>query len=367
MFLKSLHILNFKNYGEAFLSFSEKFILLNGDNGSGKTNLLDAIYFLCLCKSYFTRQDSLLPHSGSTFFRLDGTFRMEEKDCAITCKYRDGRKEFYRNDVLYNRLSDHIGLIPAVMIAPDDTQMISGPPDLRRRFLDAAMAQTDPAYLHSLLQYNKILMQRNSLLKKAAAEDKPDLTLVQVLNSQLAAEGNRIYTARKSYIEIFRGIFQELYVELSDSRDAVEIRHVSQLEGNDHLHLLMHTLRDDLRAGRTTTGIHRDDLELTLDGRPLRERGSQGQIKSCLLALKLAQFRMILNLKQKNPVLLLDDIFEKLDRNRLEKLFSILHTDAFTQVFLTDADADRSRDLCASHVHNFSTFLVRDGKIEYIC
>lgn len=342
MFLTSLKLLNFKNYRQAAFEFTRKFVLINGPNGSGKTNLIDAIYYLCLCRSYFTRSDNLSPRHGENFFRLDGDFRNAD-EFTITCKFQNNKKEFFKNNAVYDRLSDHIGLIPVVMIAPDDIAIINDGSEERRRFLDAALSQHNHEYLRQLIIYNKVLQQRNAALKRFYEERRMDDALLGVLNHQLATAGNVIYEIRKDYIAGFTEIFKKHYLAISGQTEIPGIVYESQLHEGDQLHLLLHNVKTDLEAQRTTFGIHKDDLVFSLDAFLLRDTGSQGQIKSFLIALKLAQFEMIRNATGKQPVLLLDDVFEKLDKNRLHVLFNMLTSSEFGQIFITDADEERSR------------------------
>ncbi|MEZ5014200.1 MAG: DNA replication and repair protein RecF [Chitinophagales bacterium] len=314
-----------------------RFQLITGPNGSGKTNLLDAIYYLGLCRSYFTRSDASVLYTGSDWFRLDGLLAEEGEEVLITCKYRPGTKEFLKNEIPYEKLSDHIGFIPVVMIAPDDTDIIRGGSELRRRFLDAAIAQSDPEYLRQLMTYNKVLAQRNALLKSAG-----DQAVLSILNAQLSGPGDHIHATRKKYLEQFTPICSGLYAQISGGKEVPSIAYSSGLEEADMTALLKKHAFADREAGRSTAGIHRDDLQFQLDVKALKEFGSQGQVKSFLIALKLAQFQLMAQNGMRKPILLLDDIFEKLDAARLDILFSILRTEDFGQVFITDADPDRS-------------------------
>lgn len=341
MFLTSLKLLNFKNYRQAAFEFNKKFVLINGPNGSGKTNLIDAVYYLCLCRSYFTRSDNLSPRHGENFFRLDGDFTNGEK-FTVTCKFQNAKKEFFLDQVVYEKLSDHIGRIPVVMVAPDDIGIINDGSEERRRFLDAAISQYDHTYLRALIIYNRVLQQRNAALKRFFDERRIDEALLGVLNHQLSAAGDEIHRSRKTYINRFVEIFNKYYLLISGQKEVPEIKYDSQLHVSGLLHLLLHNVKVDLEAERTTFGPHKDDLVFSLDGFLLKETGSQGQIKSFLIALKLAQSEMIRNATGKLPVLLLDDIFEKLDKTRLHVLFSMLTSEGFGQIFITDADEERS-------------------------
>ncbi|MBC8046445.1 MAG: DNA replication and repair protein RecF, partial [Fimbriimonadaceae bacterium] len=302
--------MNYKNYRNIEIVFDHPFILINGDNGAGKTNLIDAVHYLCICKSYFTRQDDVIVHHKENFFRLDGDFDSGEENFSITCKYqKDKKKEFFKNDLLYDKLSEHVGLIPVVMIAPGDIEIINGGSEERRRFIDAAIAQIDHAYLRFVIEYNKILAQRNSLLKQFYLNGRNDDTLMNVLNNQLAERGNKIYARRKKFIDDFKADFITLYKLFSSDAEHPDLKYESQLTEHDHLNLLLHSKKQDAESQRTTFGIHKDDLKFSVDSFALKESGSQGQIKSFLIALKLVLAKMMYNTTQKKPILLLDDVF----------------------------------------------------------
>lgn len=364
MFLTNINILNYKNYNSVSASFEHKFNLVNGLNGSGKTNLIDAIYYLCLCKSYFTRSDNEVVKQGESYFRLDGNFSSDISNDLITAKFTAQKKEFFRNNNLYDRLSDHIGLFPVVMIAPDDIGIINDGSEERRRFLDTAIAQVDREYLQKLIIYNKLIQQRNIVLKNYGVTGKLDRTLINVLNNQIAGESDFIFRGRKNYLASFSDIFSQLYYLISGEKENAFIEYQSQLDESDHLHLLMNTLKDDMQAQRTTTGIHKDELRLLVNEFPVRDKGSQGQIKSFLIALKLAQYKMMLMLSQKRSILLLDDIFEKLDKKRLEVLFHILEDDDYSQIFITDADERRSVEFFEEHIEQFGHFHIDNNIIH---
>ncbi|MFI5171782.1 MAG: DNA replication/repair protein RecF [Chitinophagales bacterium] len=363
MFLTSINILNYKNYSNAAVSFTNKFNLINGLNGSGKTNLIDAIYYLCLCKSYFTRSDADVMKHDENYFRLDGNFISGDQKDLITAKFTVPKKEFFRNNLVYERLSDHIGSFPVVMIAPDDIAIINDGSEERRRFLDTAIAQVNHIYLQRLILYNKILQQRNIVLKNYGLTGKLDRTLINVLNNQLAVESEFIYHERKKYLAEFSIAFSELYHLISGEQEAGVIEYQSQLDEHDHLHLLLNSLKEDTHAQRTTTGMHKDDLRLLVNGFPVREIGSQGQIKSFLIAMKLTQYSRMLALTGKRSILLLDDIFEKLDKKRLEVLFGILNDDAYAQIFMTDADEHRSLEFFEEHIEEFGHFKIDNNLI----
>lgn len=366
MLLRSIRLLHYKNYASAQAEFHHTFNLINGRNGGGKTNLIDAIHYLCLCRSYFTRSDAQVMQHGASFFRLDGDFVVDGKPASVTVKYQSGKKEVLRNDVPYDRLADHIGMLPVAMIAPDDIAIINDGSEERRRFLDSAIAQVNRDYLQRLIRYNKILAQRNALFKQALQGIKPDATVIGILNHQLAEDGNAIHAQRSAYLETFIPVFRSIYTRVAGGEEEADITYQSQLRDQDHLHLLMTSERDDRAAGRTTTGIHKDDLLLQVKGHPVRETGSQGQIKSFLIALKLAQCKRMQAIDGKDSILLLDDIFEKLDKQRLEVLFTMLQEDTFGQIFITDADTQRSMQFCKDHLHDFGHYSVTDAVINYL-
>ncbi|MBC8173447.1 MAG: DNA replication and repair protein RecF [Chitinophagales bacterium] len=364
MYLRSLKLINYKNYRQSEAHFKKPFVLINGDNGSGKTNLIDAVYYLCICKSYFARQNNLLVRHGQDFFRLDGTFNTDADDIVITCKYQtDKKKEFLKNNAVYDRLSEHVGLIPVVMIAPDDIEIIHDGSEERRKFLDTAIAQSDRVYLQRLILYNKILMQRNALFRKMAEDGRRDHTLINALNHQLSEHGDFIYAERKKFVMTFTQTFTKMYQLLSDEKERPSVTYQSALAEQKHLQLLTDSLEKDIDAQRTTTGIHRDDLKFEIDQYPLKETGSQGQIKSFLIAMKLAQCSMITAATNKKPLLLLDDIFEKLDKKRLHILFKMLKGNDFSQVFITDADEKRSVNYFEESNVEYDHLQVKNGEI----
>ena len=364
MLLRRINLLNYKNYGTVSVAFDHKFNLINGLNGSGKTNLMDSIYYLCLCKSYFTRSDNNVVKHDSPYFRIDGFFDVSGKETQITCKFTGAKKEFFKDNVQYDRLADHIGLIPVVMIAPDDIAIINSGSEERRRFVDTAIAQLNPEYLSRLIHYNKVLQQRNAVLKHYVNTGNLDNTLVEVFDKQLAGDGDYIYNERKLYLDRFADVFSAHYRKISGDNESCSIVYVSQLHDDNLMALLKTSLRDDLAAGRTTMGIHKDDLKLFVKGYPVRDTGSQGQIKSFLIAMKIAQCKLMEQLQQKKSIMLLDDVFEKLDKERLAVLFEIFAEPSFEQIFITDADEKRGWDFCNAQFGEFGHFRVSDNNIE---
>lgn len=363
--LQSVKILHYKNYKETACVFTQKFNLINGENGSGKTNLVDAIYYLCMCKSYFTRSDSDAVLKGSDFFRLEGVFDVDSEHSEIICKYMDARKkEFLRNKIVYTKLSDHIGRYPVVMIAPGDIDIVVRTSEERRRFLDITLAQINKEYLDNLMRYNKVLLQRNALLKQLNEGSGSDRVLLNVLNAQLTKSGTAVHLERNSLLERFIPTFNKLFGLISMHYDTPSIHYQSQLTGVDFGKLLIETEAMDIHGQRTTQGIHRDDLVFTLNNMPLKETASQGQLKSFLISLKLTQYHLIAEQTGTRPLLLLDDIFEKLDKKRLEALFLLLNTEIFTQIFITDADTERSNKILQELEIKYAQFTVCNGQIS---
>ncbi len=363
MFLRSLQLLHYKNYSAARVAFSQKFTLVNGRNGSGKTNLIDAVHYLCLCKSYFTRSDAQVMQHENDFFRIDGSVEFADRTLDITCKYQFAKKEVLKNGVAYDRISDHVGLIPVAMIAPDDIAIINDGSDERRRFLDQAIAQLNGVYLQRLMHYNRVLAQRNALLRQAATGLQPDKTVVGSLNALLAADGAYIFEERKAWIARFTPVFCHLYDQIAGGSESVGIQYVSQLEHQSLATLLEESAREDFASGRTSAGIHKDDILLSVKGHPVRETGSQGQIKSFLISLKLAQCLLMQEQTGRKSILLLDDIFEKLDKHRLEVIFTILQEPAFGQIIITDADTTRSMQFCREQLNTFGHIEVSDAVV----
>lgn len=333
----------------------------------GKTNLLDAIYYLCVCKSYFPVPDLAIARHGSGFFRLEGSFYKEEKKEEIVCKNElRKRKTFARNGKNYRRLSDHIGLLPVVMIAPDDTQLVTGGSEERRRLLDQSLSQLDKIYLQQLLQYNKILSQRNALLKRFAEHNYFDATLLQTYDEQLLEPAQYLYGKRAEWIEQLQALFQEYYAGISKGQEKVRIQYQSKLLETPFAELLENAREKDRHLERSTVGPHRDNLLLYIDGYQLKRYASQGQLKSVVLALRLAQYALLQQQSQTPPILLLDDIFDKLDAHRVEQLLSLLLGRQFGQVFITDTHEQRVLDMAQQFAEDYRLFRVEDGEVEVL-
>lgn len=315
-----------------------------GNNGVGKTNLLDAIHYLCFTRSYFSRTDTSTTQQGKNGFRLEGQFALNDKPEKAVCILREtGKKEFSVNDQLYDKFSQHIGRYPCVVIAPDDAVLITGGSEERRKFLDALLSQVDPAYLQSLIVYTKVLQQRNSLLKAFAESGNRNLALLDVLDQQLIKPGNYIFDKRKAFLISFLPIVKHLYLDIAKQQEDINLVYESELIQASFEELLAATRQKDCMIQRTTAGIHRDNIEISLSNQPFRSIASQGQRKSLLFALKLAEMEVLKKEKGFAPLLLLDDVFEKLDEERIGSLLHKVCIENEGQVFITDTHADRLR------------------------
>lgn len=340
--LRDIGLTSFRNYQRRDFSFPARVSAICGPNGTGKTNLLDAIHYLSFTKSYFTRPDGASVGHGESGFRIQGHWMKGLQDIETVCILREnGRKEFRVDDEPLVRFSEHIGHLPAVFIAPDDIALVNGPPEERRRFIDTVLSQVSPEYLQTLIRYNRILQQRNSYLKELARDPGQSSSLLDVYDEQLSREGTRIHALRKSFLLDFIPRVLDLCLRISGREEALDVAYASQLDEAPMLERLLEGRKLDLVMQRTRTGIHRDELELSLDGRPLRQTASQGQRKSLLFALKLAEYEHIRQEKGFPPVLLLDDIFEKLDGSRMQNLLTWVCRDSPGQVFLTDTHPER--------------------------
>jgi DNA replication and repair protein RecF len=365
MYLQQLSVINFKNYTEAELNFSEGVNAFTGNNGAGKTNLLDAIHYLSLCKSYFNPIDSQQIKQGADFFIINGTFNKNESKEAIACGVkRNQKKQFKRNKKDYQRLADHIGLFPLVMVSPYDISIIIEGSEERRKFIDNVISQTDNHYLDELIVYNKVLINRNALLKRIADTGRYDPELLAVFDEQLIASGSRIFEKRKAFMENFTVIFNKHYQFLSEDAEQVDLVYESQLLQDNFASLLKKSTERDRALERTTTGIHKDELQFAIHGMPMKKFGSQGQQKSFLIALKLAQYSFLYQQKGFKPLLLLDDIFDKLDDNRVTKLMQMVSNNDFGQVFITDTSAGKVENIFSSIGVELKLFKVTGGEID---
>jgi len=366
MWLKQLTVLNFKNYSESTLTFIPEVNAFTGPNGAGKTNLLDAIHYLSLCKSYFNPVDSQHIKSSEEYFMVQGDFDRDEQSDVIFCSLKKNqKKQFKRNKKEYTRLADHIGQFPLVMISPNDNSIVMEGSEERRKFVDNVISQTDNRYLDTLINYNRVLLQRNNLLKNIKEKGVLDVALLEVLNMQLSEIGEAIYTRRKQFMEEFLPSFQRHYTFLSDGAEEVSLVYESALHEQRLDQLLEGSLEKDRALERTTQGVHKDDLLFTIHGHmPLKKFGSQGQQKSFLIALKLAQYAFLTAHKQFRPLLLLDDIFDKLDAKRTKMLMQMVSNEEFGQIFITDTDADRIRRIFDEIACPIRIFGIKEGAVH---
>jgi DNA replication and repair protein RecF len=342
LYLSHISVYQFKNYFNQDYSFTEPIIGICGKNGMGKTNLLDAVHYLCFTRSYFTRQDALSVQHGHQGFRVEGNWRLNGKEEKAVCILREnGRKEFAVNDEFYSRFSKHIGRYPCVVIAPDDVQLIIGSSEERRRFIDTLLSQMDPAYLQSLINYTRILQQRNSFLRNYSDGFSRDLSVLDVLDEQLAQEGDFIFRCRSSFLLRFLPEVKQLYHEIARQQEPVTLIYESEMETSGLKELLHYNRQKDLTIQRTSSGIHRDELQFNMGQQPFRSIASQGQRKSLLFALKLAEADVLQKEKQVAPVLLLDDVFEKLDEERIFNLLTRVSSGQEGQIFITDTSCER--------------------------
>jgi len=340
--LHSISLVQFKNYSKRSFDFTERIVGICGNNGAGKTTLLDAIHYLCFTKSYFTRSDANSVQQGKAGFRIEGKFSLPGKDETAICILREtGKKEFSVNDQSYDKFSQHIGHYPCVIIAPDDAQLIIGGSDERRKFLDALLSQLDADYLKKLITYNKVLLQRNSLLRSFAETSNKDFSLLDVIDEQLVQNGEYVFNKRKEFLVSFLPIVKRLYHDIARQPEDVALFYESELLSSGFHELLKLARPKDTLSFRTTAGIHRDDLEINLGKLAFRNIASQGQRKSLLFALKLAEMEVLENEKGFPPLLLLDDVFEKLDESRVANLLQKVCIENQGQVFITDTDKER--------------------------
>jgi len=350
MYLKHLQVSNFKNYAENEFDFHENVNCFVGKNGSGKTNLMDAIHYLSFCKSAFSSQDIHSVRFNCDFFAIHGLFEsLEQTTSKISCVFKNGRKIMKANQKEYQRLSDHIGLFPLILVSPYDNDMINEGSETRRKFFDISISQFDKEYLLQLISYHKIIQQRNQLLKQNLLGEKVDLSLLQIYNNQLIPLGNYIFDKRKQFVLDILPDFQKYYQTLSDGNEAVSLVYQSQLFDFDFEKGLQENEIQDFRAAYSNFGIHKDDFIFLINEMPLKRFGSQGQQKSFSLSFKLAQYDYIATRKKVKPILLLDDIFDKLDNLRITQLLNMVGQNHFGQVFITDTDEARLKAILDKH------------------
>lgn len=339
---RQISLTHFRNYSFNQFNFSKNIIGIYGKNGSGKTNLLDAIYYLCFTKSSFNRVDNQSVKDGFAGFRIEGIFINHNEERKLVCVLRENnRKEFSVDDEMYGRFSEHIGKYPCIMIAPDDVSIITDDSKERRKFVDTLLSQLQHDYLDQLILYNKILQQRNSFLKFAAERNGYDEALLDVLNKQLLESGNFIYERRSIFLNDFLPRVLEQYVSIAEQNDKLSLQYESQLNNRSFENLLSDNFQRDLYMQRTGNGIHKDDVLIELQQANFKNIASQGQRKSLLFAFKLTAFETLKNAKGFSPILLLDDVFEKLDENRMQNLLEYVCVKTDAQVFITDTHKER--------------------------
>lgn len=362
MHLGKLKLTNFKNYGNQQLTLSTKLNCFVGDNGMGKTNLLDAIHYLCMCKSHFSLPDRQVIRHDEAFFRLDGFFTKQEAPEHIVCKFQPSKKKVIeRNKIAYERLAEHIGRYPMVLVTPDDNQLLTDGSEYRRQFLDISLSQLDQQYLKALIHYNKVLQQRNAFLKQHDHPQQINIDLLEVYNHQLLQPAAIIHTFRKEFITNLIPAFQDYYAQISGEKETVSLEYQSQLSTSSMEALFEESKEKDCWLQRTTKGIHKDELKLKMNGFPVKKFASQGQLKSYLLALKLAQFEAIAQALKFKPILLLDDIFDKLDQHRVKQLLTLLLSQNFGQIFITDTHEHRIASIVSGFQSDYKEFRIDQG------
>lgn len=367
MYLKNLQLVHFKNHREASFDFTDKVNAIVGENGSGKTNLLDAIHYLSFCKSYFSAQDFFSILFGKEFFALHGEFETydTEQTRKISCIYKQGsRKVMKVNAKEYDRLSDHIGQYPLIMVSPYDNELIQNGSEVRRKFFDMIISQFDKNYLHQVISYQKIINQRNTILKQFFENRYVDNSLIEIYNEQLVPLGEAIHQKRKQFVVEILPLFQKYYDFLAESKEQVTIVYQSQLTDTSFADALRQQLTTDARTGYTTTGIHKDDFLFLMNDHLVKRFSSQGQQKSYALSLKLAQFDYMVEQKRVKPILLLDDIFDKLDEKRIAKLLHLVGDNHFGQVFLTDTEPMRVTSILETYHIKYKLFEMKNYQNE---
>ena len=357
MHLKNLSLLNYKNLKSTEFDFDEKINCLVGNNGVGKTNVLDSIYHLSFGKSYFNPITSQNINHDSDFFVIEGEFEKNDKSEKILASAKKGQKKIIkRNNKAYEKLSEHIGFIPTVIISPADRDLIIEGSETRRKFMDGVISQSDQVYLNTLLQYTKLISQRNSLLKYFGANNTFERDTLEVYNLQLSSLGQELFEKRKEFLKEFIPIFNKRYSDITNNKEEVQINYKSQLFEKSLSNLLEENLQKDMALQYTSVGTHKDDLSFEIADHPIKKFGSQGQQKSFLIALKLAQFDFIKQISKVNPILLLDDIFDKLDENRVAHIVALVATNELGQIFLSDTHADRTEKVVKSSNQSYKIF-----------
>ena len=346
MYLQKVTLVNFKNFETQTFDFQEKINCFVGNNGVGKTNVLDAIYYLSFAKSYFNPVATQNIRHSEDFFMIEGKYQINDKIDTVVCSLKRGHKKVVkRNGKAYEKFSDHIGYLPLVIISPADSDLITDGSDTRRKFIDNVISQSDNQYLQTLIKYNKVLVQRNSLLKYFALNRTFDAVNLKVYDEQLNNYGSTIFKKRKVFLEEFIPIFKNRYEAISSNNETVGLVYKTQLNDIGFLELFEQNVERDRMLQYTSSGIHKDDLIFEIDGYPIKKFGSQGQQKSYLIALKLAQFDFIKKQSKVKPILLLDDIFDKLDDLRVAQIINLVNKNEFGQLFISDTHKDRTEEV----------------------
>ena len=365
MIADNISLLNYKNLTDVNISLSPKINCFIGSNGMGKTNLLDAVYYLSFCKSAFVVTDNSNITHDAPFFMIRGCYCSDSGiDNEISCGLKRGeKKQFRRNGKPYERLADHIGSIPLVMISPADNELIAGGSEERRRFVDVVISQYDKEYLNALIRYNRALQQRNVMLR---GEREPDGEMMSLIEDMMVVEAERIHRGRKEFIGELVPIFSQFHNSIVGGGEDVSLRYRSHLDEKGLGELLLASRADDRHLGYTSKGIHRDELVMQLNGYPIKKEGSQGQNKSFLVSLKLAQFDFLRRKGGETPILLLDDIFDKLDSSRVEQIISLVSGDTFGQIFITDVNREHIDGILERINGEYRLFGVTRGNVELI-
>ncbi len=367
MYLKQLTLVNFKNYQSLEIDFCNRINCFTGNNGAGKTNILDAIYYLSFSKSYFSNPDIMNIKHGEQLMLLQGNYSINNTPENIILSYENGKKKLLkRNKKEYDKFSDHIGLIPLVMVSPGDINLIVGNSDERRKFIDGIISQYNSEYLFSLQRYNKALAQRNFILKEFRRSNSFDSDMLLVYNSQLVTNGNFIFNERQKFIASIIPIFQHYFTIISQNNETVSINYKSQLFENSFDNALVNNFNTDLQLKHTTFGVHKDDIELLQEQIPIKKIGSQGQQKTFLISLKLAQFNYINSKCGFNPILLLDDVFDKLDNTRVKQIVLLVAQNNFGQIFITDTNAERVNQTVSEINGSYIHYNVDKAKVKKI-
>lgn len=367
MLLQRLNIINYRNIAAADLELSPGINCLVGPNGAGKTNILDCIYYLSFCKSYFGLPDSVNIRHEEPFFVIQGHYAGEGGAADIYCGVKRGvKKQFKRDKKEYQRIADHIGLLPLVIISPSDEDLIANGAEARRRYADSVISQCDKAYMDHLMAYNRLITQRNILLKQMGESPAPDVRLLDVYDQQLAVHGSAISARRRQFVEWLQPVAAACYRDIADGAEGVVMNYVTGLDRYELYQGLVESRARDLALGYTSRGVHKDDIEILMDGFPIRRVGSQGQRKSFVIALKIAQYKYLAQEKGQLPTLLLDDIFDKLDTRRGDNLIGMMTRDGFGQIFISDTNIDRLRRVLDKTAADHAIFNIADGAVEAI-